>query len=110
MSVTLPNLSLESLSLPEINNKLTAIRTWLLSKTKPSGYPSLDATSLIPTAQMGTATASATTVLYGNRTWGKVTAVGMPIFANNAAAVAGGLAVGSIYRSGADPDVLSVVH
>lgn len=32
------------------------------------------------------------------------------IFANNAAAVAGGLVAGNIYRSGADPDLLAVVH
>lgn len=35
---------------------------------------------------------------------------GVPIYANNAAAVSGGLASGDFYRSGADPDVLSIVH
>ena len=34
----------------------------------------------------------------------------LPVYANNAAAVAGKLAVGQFYRSGADPDVVSVVH
>jgi hypothetical protein len=33
-----------------------------------------------------------------------------PIFANNAAAIAGGLTAGGIYRSGSDPDVLAICH
>lgn len=33
-----------------------------------------------------------------------------PVYANNAAAIAGGLTAGGIYRSGADPDVLAIVH
>ncbi len=36
--------------------------------------------------------------------------VGMPIYANNAAAIAGGLGVGAFYRNGADPDLVAVVH
>jgi hypothetical protein len=35
---------------------------------------------------------------------------GLPVYANNAAAVAGGLAVGTLYRSGGDPDTICVVH
>ena len=31
-------------------------------------------------------------------------------YANNAAAVAGGLTAGAFYRTGADPDVVCVVH
>ena len=34
----------------------------------------------------------------------------LPVYANNAAAIAGGLGAGNLYRSGSDPDVLSVVH
>lgn len=34
----------------------------------------------------------------------------LPIFANNAAAIAGGLIAGQFYRTGADPDVVCVVH
>jgi hypothetical protein len=34
----------------------------------------------------------------------------VPIFANNAAAISGGLSEGSIYRTGADPDTLCIVH
>lgn len=33
-----------------------------------------------------------------------------PVYANNAAAIAGGLTAGAIYRSGADPDFLAIVH
>lgn len=33
-----------------------------------------------------------------------------PVYANNAAALAGGLTAGGIYRLGADPDVLCIVH
>jgi hypothetical protein len=34
----------------------------------------------------------------------------LPTYANNAAAVAGGLAVGEFYRTGGDPDTICVVH
>ena len=34
----------------------------------------------------------------------------LAIYANNAAAVAGGLVAGQLYRTGADPDVVCVVH
>lgn len=34
----------------------------------------------------------------------------LTVYANNAAAVAGGLAVGDFYRTGADPDPVMVVH
>lgn len=34
----------------------------------------------------------------------------LQVFANNAAAIAGGLQVGDFYRTGADPDVVCVVH
>lgn len=37
-------------------------------------------------------------------------ASGLPIFANNAAAIAGGLSAGALYRTGADPDPVCVVH
>jgi hypothetical protein len=35
---------------------------------------------------------------------------GLAIYANNAAALLGGLSVGELYRNGADPDVVCVVH
>lgn len=36
--------------------------------------------------------------------------VGLPVYANNAAAIAGGLTAGAFYRTGADPDPVCVVH
>lgn len=39
-----------------------------------------------------------------------MTISGVQVFANNAAALAGGLTVGQIYRTGADPDVIAQVH
>lgn len=35
---------------------------------------------------------------------------GVPVFATNAAAITGGLAVGNLYRLGTDPDNLCIVH
>ncbi len=40
----------------------------------------------------------------------RLQAVGLPIYANNAAAAAGGLTAGAFYRTGADPDPVCVVH
>jgi hypothetical protein len=40
----------------------------------------------------------------------KLHVVGLPVYANNAAAVAGGLTAGAFYRTGADPDPVCVVH
>lgn len=34
----------------------------------------------------------------------------IPVYANNAAAIAGGLTAGKVYRTGADPDPLMIVH
>jgi len=34
----------------------------------------------------------------------------LPAYANNAAALAGGLVAGNLYRTGADPDTVCVVH
>jgi len=36
--------------------------------------------------------------------------VGLPVYANNAAAIAGGLTAGAFYRTGGDPDPVCVVH
>jgi hypothetical protein len=36
--------------------------------------------------------------------------VGLPVYANNAAALAGGLTIGAFYRTGGDPDLVAVVH
>ena len=34
----------------------------------------------------------------------------LPVFSNNAGAVSGGLKAGNLYRTGADPDFVAVVH
>jgi hypothetical protein len=36
--------------------------------------------------------------------------IGIPVYANNAAAIAGGLTAGAFYRTGANPDPICVVH
>lgn len=41
---------------------------------------------------------------------GDIFATGLSAYANNAAAVSGGLAVGQFYRTGGDPDLVCVVH
>lgn len=41
---------------------------------------------------------------------GKVSLLGLSVYANNAAAIAGGLAVGDLYRTGGDPDLVCIVH
>lgn len=41
---------------------------------------------------------------------GGLNVVGLPVYANNAAAITGGLIVGSFYRTGANPDPVMVVH
>jgi hypothetical protein len=41
---------------------------------------------------------------------GNITASVVPAYANNAAAIAGGLVAGQFYRTGGDPDALSIVH
>ena len=38
------------------------------------------------------------------------TTSGIPVYANNEAAMAGGLTPGMLYRTGGDPDVLAIVH
>ena len=40
----------------------------------------------------------------------KLGAAGLAVYANNAAAIAGGLSAGDFYRTGADPDPVMVVH
>ncbi len=34
----------------------------------------------------------------------------LPVYANNAAAVGGGLVAGNLYRTGANPDPVCIVH
>lgn len=39
-----------------------------------------------------------------------ITNPNLPVYANNAAAIAGGLVVGDFYRTGGNPDTVCVVH
>jgi hypothetical protein len=39
-----------------------------------------------------------------------VLALNLPVYANNAAAVSGGLVAGNLYRTGGNPDTVCVVH
>jgi hypothetical protein len=41
---------------------------------------------------------------------GPLRVAGLLVFANNAAAIAGGLVAGDFYRTGGDPDNVCVVH
>ncbi len=38
------------------------------------------------------------------------TSTTLPVYADNAAAIAGGLVAGNFYRTGSDPDTVCVVH
>ena len=40
----------------------------------------------------------------------RITGLSLPTYANNAAAVTGGLTAGTMYKTGGDPDVIAVVH
>lgn len=40
----------------------------------------------------------------------KLATAAVPVFANNAGAIGGGLVAGNLYRTGADPDQLCIVH
>lgn len=71
----------------------------------PAGYNfTVDINSglyIISNGWVGIGTTAPKTVLH---------VVGLPVYANNAAAVAGGLTVGAFYRTGGDPDPVCVVH
>lgn len=41
---------------------------------------------------------------------GLITNPNLPVYANNAAAIAGGLVAGDFYRTGANPDPVCIVH
>ncbi len=39
-----------------------------------------------------------------------IISLNLPVYANNAAAITGGLVAGNLYRTNADPDFVAVVH
>lgn len=69
---------------------------------------------LATTAQSGTGSlvmtggATLTTVTLDATASASIT--NLPVYANNAAAITGGLVAGNLYRTGADPDFVAVVH
>ena len=60
-----------------------------------------DAFTILKSGNVGIGTATPTS---------KLQVVGLPVYANNAAAISGGLTAGAFYRTGADPDLVCVVH
>lgn len=51
-----------------------------------------------------------TVILSSSATPPKYSILSLPIFASNAAAISGGLTSNDLYRTGADPDLVCVVH
>jgi len=70
----------------------------------------VSANSLSSASTMVTGNISAGSVSSPSVSTGSLKATGLQVFANNAAAIAGGLEAGSFYRTGADPDHVCVVH
>jgi len=70
--------------------------------TTPSGATSpTERIRIDSTGKVGIGTTAPKSILH---------VVGLPIYANNAAAIAGGLTAGAFYRTGGDPDPVCVVH
>lgn len=57
--------------------------------------------TVLADGKVGIGTATPTSIL---------SVVGLPSYANNAAAITGGLVAGDLYRTGGDPDLVAVVH
>lgn len=109
-----------------IDNPGNGGRIILYSAAPPAYAITLQADLNNPTIQMGGLNAATAVMLRRNATVLEVklgnnsdftklkaktlAATTLPIFANNAAAITGGLSVGDFYRTGADPDPVCVVH
>ena len=77
---------------------------WITVENKAGNVMSID---ILPT-DIDIRTESGTMFRIYNT--GEINAPGIAQHANNAAAIAAGLSVGSLYRNGADPDVVCIVH
>jgi hypothetical protein len=69
--------------------------------------------SLLPgsgTPDIGSASFKYGTVYATNLNASNINLGSIPVYANNAAAISGGLSAGDVYRTGADPDPLCIVH
>jgi hypothetical protein len=77
-------------------SKIVRSSSWISTEYKnqnsPSTFYTVGAETVLPTT---------TTYILG---------IVIPAYANNAAAVAGGLGIGNFYRTGSDPDTLCIVH
>ena len=81
---------------------------------------SFNGTAPVTLATDATSTNTASTIIArdasGNFAAGKGTLAAIflsvlpPVYANNAAAIAGGLTAGAVYRTGSDPDQLCITH
>lgn len=83
-----------------VNGSLTRFNN---SGTRPINFSinSSDLFSMTSTGRFGIGTTTPTSSLQ---------VIGLPVYVNNAAAIAGGLTIGAFYRTGADPDPVMVVH
>ena len=85
--------------------------TWTTGTAAPSAFlfETTPAGSLVRTERMRITNAGFVGI-GSNAPTSVLQVVGLPVFANNAAALAGGLTAGAFYRTGADPDIVCVVH
>lgn len=79
------------------NDAYSGFINWLLVQRTANTIDTIS----FPNGNVGIGTLDPTSILQ---------VVGLPIYANNAAAITGGLTVGAFYRTNADPDPVHVVH